>query len=95
MAVGPKIRLGPLDDEIVDADAWADTKSWVAGESSNVAGLRYDGDSQELYVEFKGHTIYAYYGVGEEVAKGMFNAASLGKYVWSHLRGKYAYKRIQ
>ena len=76
------------------ADEWLETGRWATGFSSNVGRIRYDFDRETLFVEFHGGSVYAYYSVPAAIAKGMYNAPSLGKWVWRKLRDKYAYTRI-
>lgn len=69
---------------------------WVRVVSSNVARIKYDRVREVLHVEFKGSTPteYVYIGVPLTVAKAMFNAPSMGKFVHRRLKGKYPYRRV-
>lgn len=78
----------------IDAYGWAESGRWVTVKSSNVAGIAYRLSEKRLFVEFKDGSVYAYENVAESVAKGMFSAGSMGKYVWSHLRDRYSYHKV-
>lgn len=70
---------------------------WTPVASSNVAALGWSAGT--LYVEFLGKggkngSFYAYYAVPRDVAVSMRDCSSKGSFVWTDLRGKYAYKRI-
>lgn len=78
---------------------WRDSGVWVKVESSNVKGIRYDAEARKLYVEFLGkggpEALYVYHEVPPQTAEDMFNAESLGKFVWNRLRDKYIYNRLR
>lgn len=76
------------------ADEWAESGRWVRVKSSNVNGIAYDRKNSTLMVGFKDGSLYSYDGVPEVIAKGMFTASSMGKFVWRNLRDKYPYKRL-
>ena len=61
-------------------------------ESSNVVAIGYKDN--KLYVDFKTGS-YVYYDVPQPVYDEFVKAESKGKYVWSHLRGNYAYERLK
>lgn len=87
----PKIEPG----QTVDADEWAEAGAWVKVHSSNVKEIMYDKLAKELHVRFiGGNAHYKYLQVSPEVAKLMFRANSMGKFVWKRLRGKYPYARV-
>lgn len=72
----------------------------VPVESSNVASIGYDAIENILYVEFLSKDAYApaqymYYGVEPEIYEQMMAAPSKGRFVWTHLRDRYDYERIQ
>lgn len=69
-------------------------------ESSNVEEFGYDEENRNLYVRFlaKGvspSSLYVYYDVEPEVYDQFFEAPSKGKFIWSHLRGRYNYERLE
>lgn len=76
------------------ADEWAATGRWVRVKSSNVQSISYDRKEATLLVAFKNGSTYAYGNVPEMVAKGMFAASSMGKYIWRNIRDRYPYKKL-
>lgn len=84
----------------IGSQEWVMSGRWVHVKSSNVEGIKFDYKNQNFFVEFQGkgrhpNAVYIYYNVPTRVAKDMFNAASMGKFVWRKLRGKYNYARIK
>lgn len=63
-------------------------------ESSNIESVGYDVESRELEVEFKTGAVYSYSDVPPEVAEGLLNAESVGRYFAAHVKGVYAYERV-
>ena len=78
----------------MNLDQWLMTGDWQDVTSSNVSSIRYLVDQEQLEVQFHGGSVYAYYGVTADIAEGMFNASSHGRYVWTHLRDQYSYQRL-
>ncbi len=84
----------------INAKTWIDTGSWVRVKSSNVLGIAYLASKSKLYVGFKGgknrkESVYVYWGVTKDMARSIFNANSLGKWVWRRLRrAGVRYKRL-
>ena len=62
--------------------------------SSMVSSISYDSDSQTMIVTFNTGKSYAYSGVPEEVATDAANAASVGEYMNSEIKGRYSYRRL-
>ena len=66
--------------------------------SSNVHSCRYEIDSQILQVRFidkdtgGGGSVYDYYDVPVDIVEGFLRASSAGSFVWSYLRGVFAYQ---
>jgi len=60
---------------------------WVPLASTNVRAARYDEDSATLSVVFHSGGEYDYYNVSPQVAAGLFEAASPGRYVKDVLNG--------
>jgi hypothetical protein len=100
--IGPS---GPMVDKRhrYDSDDWLEDHDgkWVRVHSSNVQSIMYDVDDKALYVQFlpkskkAKSSMYAYWGVHSSVAKAMFDAASVGKFVHKRLKGHYAYSRLE
>ena len=67
----------------------------VAVESSNILSVGYDEALSVLEVEFKGGSVYQYSGVPKEIAMGLIEAESPGKYFAENIRAEgYAYARV-
>lgn len=64
-------------------------------ESSNLASVGYDAESQILEIEFKHGGIYQYSFVPQSVYKGLMGADSHGKYFSSHIKNSFNYKHIK
>lgn len=66
--------------------------------SSNVASMAYDSKSRILEVEFKGGEIYHYFdapvSVWTELRRRQRTGESIGKYLNSHVKGIYQFKKI-
>jgi len=89
-----KNKAGSTTGEKVDkrskisAEEWAESGRWVAVKSSNVAGISYNSEARQLFIEFKGGAVYVYFGRDKAFAKSMFGCSSMGKFVWRNLRRK-------
>lgn len=68
--------------------------TFVPVESSNVAGVCYDGKTQTLYVAFKSGSRYFYQAVPEPVYTALLNAPSKGRYLNHQIIGRYQYGSI-
>ena len=68
-------------------------------ESSNVESFAFDDEENILYVRFlsknSSSTLYAYYDVEPDIFDQFFAASSKGKFIWTHLRDRYTYSRIE
>jgi len=73
---------------------WEDV-IFIPVESSNVQEFGYDEENRMLYVRFLNGSLYVYYDVAPDIYDGFFMAPSKGKYVWSHLRDRYEYARVE
>jgi hypothetical protein len=67
---------------------------WHAG-STNVSSMSWDYKTKTMTVEFLTGAVYEYYNVSLDVAVGMIETDSPGRYVWNVLRDRYAYKKVQ
>ncbi len=63
-------------------------------DSSNVAAIGFDEDSQTLQVEFNSGATYQYFDVPEAVYEGLLAAASVGQFLNQHVKGAYRYSRV-
>lgn len=64
-------------------------------DSSNIAAVRYDDDTQKLEIDFKQGGTYEYDNVPKDVAEGFESAPSAGKYFHANIvKGGYNYRKI-
>ena len=63
-------------------------------ESSNLASIGYDVNSEILEVEFKHGGVYQYSDVPEKVYEELMNADSHGVYFSANIRNEYEYKKL-
>jgi len=69
-------------------------KSFLATNSSRIHSVSYEGNLQELTVEFSRGGTYKYFGVPEDVYIMLVNAESVGKTLNSMVKGKYEYQKL-
>lgn len=62
--------------------------------SSNVAAVGYDEDSQTLQVEFNNGSTYQYFDVPKNVFEGLISAGSVGSYLNAHIKGSFRFSRV-
>lgn len=68
---------------------------WISTpESSHVSGIRYDPDTQDLYVQFRDGETYRYKDVPQNVWIELQEHGSKGRYVNIVLRRRYRYERV-
>ncbi len=63
-------------------------------ESSNLAAVGYNLDTNELEVAFLDGSVYRYFEVPLEEANALMDAPSHGTYFYWNIRLNYAYERI-
>ncbi len=63
-------------------------------ESSNIASIGYDPDSDTLEVEFHSGGVYQYFDVPQHVYDEFDGPSSKGQYLASHIKGKYRYSKV-
>lgn len=63
--------------------------------SSNILGIAYDEDTEELQVEFTNGGIYKYSGVPQETYDDFLSAGSPGGFFASEVKGSYPYSRVR
>jgi hypothetical protein len=63
-------------------------------ESSNVAEVGYDADSETLVVLFHNGGMYAYDGVPATTFDQMVGAESVGKFFNTNVKGKYDFRKV-
>ena len=63
-------------------------------ESSNIASIGYDTNSETLEIEFLNESVYQYYGVPEHVYGELMSAGSHGSFLASNIKGAYNYSKV-
>jgi hypothetical protein len=58
-------------------------------ESSNIEGYAYNSKEQKLWIAFKGNKVYSYNKVPHQIADGLHQAESKGKFVHKFIRNKF------
>jgi hypothetical protein len=72
-----------------DVDKWLNGNKYIKVKSSNVLQIRYEKAARKLWVIFKGNAEYHYRSVMTHLARQMFFAPSMGKFVWKLRRMGY------
>lgn len=62
--------------------------------SSNIAAIGYDEDTQILEIEFMDGSVYQYSGVPPSEHDGIMNADSKGKYLHANIKKRYSYVKL-
>jgi hypothetical protein len=73
---------------------------YIPVESSNVQEFGYVPDEKTLFVRFLGKggglpALYRYFEVEPDIYNQFFAAPSKGKFIWTHLRDRYDYERLE
>ena len=63
--------------------------------SEVIKDFRYDDQSRTLFVTFQSGELYAYDGVEPQTHAAMRRAISRGRFFMKHIRGRYAYGRVE
>lgn len=63
--------------------------------SSNIEAVGYDEETQELQVQFKGGSIYAYDSVPSTEHDELINAKSIGGHFHKAIKDQYKTKKIK
>ncbi|MBD3329520.1 KTSC domain-containing protein [Candidatus Dojkabacteria bacterium] len=66
----------------------------VKVQSSNLASVGYDENSNTLEIEFHSSGIYQYFNVPKNVYDGLMSASSHGQYFDQNIKGVYQYKKV-
>jgi hypothetical protein len=66
----------------------------TAVQSSNIASIGYDNQSETLEIEFLNGSIYQYFDVPERVYEELMGADSHGKYLAHIIKGNYRYSKV-
>lgn len=74
----------------------AKQEMWTGFQSSNIDGMAYKVDKEQLWIRFKDGSVYTYFDVPLYIAKGLYNAGSKGRYFWKKIRNnpRYQYQRL-
>ena len=62
--------------------------------SSDVASIGYDASAETLEIEFKATGVYRYFSVPKPVFDELSATPSPGKYFRQHIKGKYAWEKV-
>jgi uncharacterized protein len=63
-------------------------------DSTNIASIGYDQETQTLEVEFIKGSLYQYFDVPQVVYEDFVSADSKGKYLANKIKGNYRYARV-
>ncbi len=66
----------------------------VRVDSSNVAAVGHDPETQELYVEFLSGSTYMYAGVDHQTFEELRDAPSVGSFLNRVIKPNFAYSRL-
>jgi len=61
--------------------------------SSNIISMGYDEKEKILEVEFIKGGVYKYYNVPKKIYEQALKAPSIGKFIWSDIRGRYRFDK--
>jgi uncharacterized protein YuzE len=64
-------------------------------DSSNIATVGYDTDSEILEVEFHNGGVYDYFDVPETVFNQFLEASSKGKFFHRNIKGEYKWEKVR
>lgn len=67
-------------------------KMWTDFTSSNIDGMAYKVEKEQLWIRFKDGSVYTYFDVPLNIAKGLYHAGSKGKYFWKKIRNNPRYQ---
>lgn len=63
--------------------------------SEVIKDFRYDEQSRTLFITFQSGELYAYDGVEPDAYLAMKRAVSRGRFFMKHIRGRYAYGKVE
>lgn len=68
----------------------ADDLKFQAVDSTMIEGTHYDAEAKKLHVKFRsGGKVYTYHEVPPHLAEGLHKAKSAGKFLNTHIKGKF------
>ena len=86
---------------VVAGDPPTGSRAWtfppLPVQSSNLASVAYDYDTQRLEVAFKNGSVYHYAGVPVALYQGLMGSASKGQYLHRNVKtpaGRYPFTRV-
>lgn len=62
--------------------------------SSDILSIGYDAASETVEIEFKATGVYRYFSVPASVADELKRSPSPGKFFRQHIKGKYAWEKV-
>lgn len=65
-------------------------QNWQPLASSNLAAYRYDPDTQTLSIRFRSGRSYDYLSVPQDIAEGLAQADSPGRYFTGSIKGVFS-----
>lgn len=63
-------------------------------ESTTLANVAYEATDQVLWLQFRSHAVYRYFGVPAEVYRALIGAPSKGTYFNRYIRQQFPYQRV-
>lgn len=63
-------------------------------QSSNIASIGYDTQSETLEIEFLNGSVYQYFDVPERIYEELMGADSHGSYLAHNIKGVYRYSKV-
>jgi hypothetical protein len=63
-------------------------------DSSNIASIGHDTESETLEIEFNNGSIYQYFDVPEQVYDDMMMADSKGRFLHLNIKGNFRYSKV-
>ena len=66
----------------------------IAVRSRDIAIIGYDPATSTLEIAFRTGGVYHYFGVSEEIYKGLMTSPSQGKYFDQKIKGQFQYKKV-
>ena len=66
----------------------------TAVESTTLSTVAYDAAGQVLWLRFRSHAIYCYFGVPAAVHTALLDAPSKGTYFNRYIRDRFPYERL-
>ena len=64
-------------------------------ESSNIAAVGHDPETNTLRVQFRSGQVYDYQDVPAEVHAALINASSIGSHLHNHIKGKHSFVKLE